>query len=197
MRNDPAAIEAPGEVSSEGLVRFQLGSLDADAKVVGRLRSGIGIEIIRSPVVELVPAAQFVAQVDPDRGHSHPHGEPADKTQSLALACLFFLLKGLGFGGHRIKPPAHDDTAVRACACFKGGTFASSFGYRSLSLRESKLAFASSGRKLAWMELRASCRSSSRLKPCSVCASRYSFATSEPKNAGSSELRVTSSPASK
>jgi hypothetical protein len=44
------------------------------------------------------------------------------------------------------------------------------------------------------MELAASWRSSSRVNPCSVWASRYSLATSEPKNAGSSELSVTSRP---
>ena len=55
-------------------------------------------------------------------------------------------------------------------------------------------AFSVSGRKLARMELAASRRSSSRVKPCSVWASRYSLARSEPKKAGSSELSVTRRP---
>ena len=50
-------------------------------------------------------------------------------------------------------------------------------------------AFSASGRKLATMELAANWRSSSRVNPCWVWARRNSLTRSEPKKAGSSELR--------
>src|ERR1700722_11062752 len=61
------------------------------------------------------------------------------------------------------------------------------------SIRVSHAALDDSGRKLARMELPASCRSSSRVKPCWVWARMYSLDRSDPKKAGSSELSVTSS----
>src|ERR1700751_5622929 len=59
---------------------------DAHAEIIGSLRTGIGVEVVGGAAIELVPAAQLVAQIDADSSHSHSHGEPADHAQSLTLA---------------------------------------------------------------------------------------------------------------
>ena len=66
-----------------------LEGLDSHSEIGGGLRTGVRVEVIGSAVVELVPAAELVAQINAERGHSHAHGEPSDDPQCLALAYFF------------------------------------------------------------------------------------------------------------
>src|ERR1035437_5804384 len=84
-----------------------------------------------------------------------------------------------------------------AIQCKPAAFFRKATDYSVVLMRASHDDFASSGKKLARMELAASWRNSSPVKPCSVWASRYSLAKSDPKKAGSSDFSVTVNPKSK
>src|ERR1035437_5486354 len=84
-----------------------------------------------------------------------------------------------------------------AIQCKPAAFFRKATDYSVVLMRASHDDFASSGKKLARMELAASWRNSSPVKPCSVWANRYSLARSEPKKAGSAELSETIRPRSK
>ena len=88
--------------------------------------SSIRIEVVWGTLLELVAAAHLVAQIDAERGHCHPDGEPAKHAQSSFFTLLFG--NGLfgnrewfGFGGHGGLLFVHNTADLAGSACCGDG----------------------------------------------------------------------------
>src|SRR5208283_1442436 len=86
------------------------GQLDADAELAGVLLARIGVEVVRSALLEPGAAAQLGAKEDADGGDCDSDREPGDDAQGGGARLLrrgSLLDRQLNFrlGVHRTKPP--------------------------------------------------------------------------------------------
>src|ERR1700728_2248298 len=79
--------------------------LHTHPKLRNRLSPGIGIEVVRSPVVEAVALAKLVAYKQPNRSDTQTHGNPADRQQDRMAARIVCCVGYCLVFKHRKTPP--------------------------------------------------------------------------------------------
>jgi hypothetical protein len=76
--------------------------LDAHAKLGGLGLAGLGVEIVRGAVPELVTDAEFAAYIDAKSGDGHAYRKPAKYPERRVVITGFVNgCKGCGFDVHR------------------------------------------------------------------------------------------------